>query len=372
MKNTRCLAVLAAGLLLASCFEQPVQEDLTLRFLQNGAVIVTSTVVVSDSKGESNPALEKRLAETRQALLEGWDPWGPRFAAVDAAAERFSWEKRLGALAQASRSAVVVEPHEFERFFGDTSLAVSYDVFEEDGLAELTISPGPSSRATRKQRKEMERTLGEWTGRVAEYLDAGADLYGYLDDRPERARDCFGVLFHELLGEGDRNALGALSPEEKRLVDRLSETMEQVWDVLLVPKGAAHSPDEVSHLVYDPFPARLKLTLPGAPLDLEGFEVDKEGGLTVLNPSLWEALRALQGRWLAPDPVILYVSRGGQEGEEPLDLDEFLELPRRAATPAPNAVEVRRAIEERLKPAPFYKVSWKIDPEADPELDWEG
>jgi hypothetical protein len=47
--------------------------------------------------------------------------------------------------------------------------------------------------------------------------------------------------------------------------------MGQVLEILAVPRGAAYSPDEVSHLVYDPFPARLSVKLPGAPMDLEGF-----------------------------------------------------------------------------------------------------
>src|SRR4029077_10177111 len=89
----------------ASCFEAPVREELRLRFLSNGAVVATSTVRVSDLEG-SNPALARRLDETRQGLLEGSDPWGARFAAANPGAERFSWEKHLGTLSSASRSAL--------------------------------------------------------------------------------------------------------------------------------------------------------------------------------------------------------------------------------------------------------------------------
>ena len=88
--------------------------------------------------------------------MEGTDAWGPRFAAVEPAAERFSWEKRLGDLQSVSRSALVAEPAGLAPFFSDTALRVLYQVYEKDGTAELSIAPGLSSRATRKQRGEME------------------------------------------------------------------------------------------------------------------------------------------------------------------------------------------------------------------------
>lgn len=361
---------LAASLTLASCFEPPVREALRLHFRADGSVVVTSTVVVTSPQDGSNPALQKRLAETRQALLDGQDPWGARFAAVEPAAERFGWEKRLGELHQASRDALLTEPGDLGRFFSDTSLTVTYEVRSEEGRAELTISPGAAARATRAQRKQMERTLGEWTAQVADYLEAAEDLYTYVDDHPDRARPCFGTLFSDLLPDEDRKGLGELTPEELRIVERLAETMRQVWDVLLVPEGSGHSPDEISHLVYDPFPARLTVRLPGQPLEVEGFAKGDENTLTVVGPGLWEALLSLEGRWLAPDPVLLYVRQGGQSQDQTLDLDAFLSEPRRAE-PAPSSVEVRREIEARLVPAPFYRVAWRIDPGDEAPFKWE-
>src|SRR5882724_11574035 len=79
-----------------SCFEPPVREALRLRFLPGGAVLATSTVQIDDEAEDANPALARRLVETRRTLLDGSDAWGVRFAAATAAAERFSWEKQLG------------------------------------------------------------------------------------------------------------------------------------------------------------------------------------------------------------------------------------------------------------------------------------
>jgi hypothetical protein len=359
----RFLALLSLALFV-SCFEPPVQEDLRLRFLPNGAFVATSTVEITDPQ-DSNPALARRLAATRQAALDGTDAWGPRFASLEPGAERFSWEKRLGEVHKATRSAVATEPESLSRFFSDTSLAVTYTVRPEDGTAELTIAAGPSARATRAQRKEMERTLGDWSGHVKEYLGATQKLYEYLDDHPDRAEACFSALFKDLLSEGEPEKL---VPEEQRLVDRLNDTMENVLAVLLVPAGEDHSPDEISRLVYDPFPARFTVTLPGSPLEVEGFERKEGGELTVQGVGLWDALQSLEGRWVSPDPVLVYVKNRGQEGS--FDLETFLGQPRRAE-PAPTAKEVRQALAAQLSPEPFYRLTWAVEPDDETPFAWE-
>jgi hypothetical protein len=355
-------------LIVSSCFEAPVREELRLRFLPNGAVVATSTVRIADPQ-DGNPALARRLAETRRELVEGSDSWGARFGAAAASAERFSWEKRLGTLSSASRSALIAEPEGLEAFFRDTSLAVTYTVDAERGTAELSIVPGTSTRATLRQREEMKKTLDAWTADVAEYLQAGQDLYAYLDDRPDRARPCLGALFAERLNEKDAATLSPLNSEEKRKLDRLDGAMERVLKVLAVPDGAAYSPDEISHLIYDPFPARLTLKLPGAPLALEGFLPGTDGTLTVASLGLWDALRGLEGRWLAPDPVLFYVE-SAQSKEGDVDLDTFVAKPRQFQLP-PSAGEVRAEIEARLKPAPLYRVSWRVQPDDETPFRWE-
>jgi hypothetical protein len=364
------LGVLAC-LALASCFEPPVRESLLLRFLNNGAVVATSTVELADT-GTANQALERRVNEVRRTILEGSDPWGVRFAAAEPAAERFSWEKRLGDLRGASRSAVIAEPRNLAVVFGDTSLSVNYEVDNGRGLAELTIAPGPSARASRKQREEMDRVMETWTTALAEYLQAAQQLYAYLDEHPERAHTCFGTLFAEALPEDDVASLEELTKEEEKVVGRLDEATRQVLEVLTVPDNGAHSPDEVSHLVYDPFPARLTVKLPGTPLSVEGFRRGEKGALSVPSLGLWEALKSLEGRWLAPDPVLFYVASVQSESEQ-VDLDLFVQQARKSA-PAhllPSADEVRAAVEEGLRPAPVYRAAWRIQPDDDTPFRWD-
>jgi len=355
-----------------SCFDAPVRESLRLRFLPGGSAVVTSSVEIDPSAGAGNAALERRLAAARRDLLEGTDPWGARFAALAPAAERYSWEKLGGELRTVSRSALVTEPGGLTPFFADSSLRVLYEVRKEEGTAELSIAPGLSARATRKQRQEMQKLLERWSGEIAGYLAATGKLYAYAEAHPDRARVCFSALFNELLPEGERKGLGEPTKEEKDLLEDVGDAMQKVWDVLLVPTGEEYSPDEISHLVYDPFPARLTVTLPGPPLAVEGFEKGPDGKLSVPGLGLWNALRSLEGRWLSPDPVMLYVERRGQS-DHPLDLGAFLRQPRRAeeAHLLPSAEEVQKEIEFHLPPAPLYRLSWKVQTEKDEDFHWE-
>ena len=370
------LASAFALLLLAGCFDPPVKESVRLRFFPNGAVAVTDTVELDLLKdGEKNPALERRMSNVRRELLDGLDPWARRFDSVEPVAERLSWEKRFGVLATARRSALIADPEALRDLFGDTAVTVSYTI-AADGTAELTLVPGVPAQATRRQRKDMERAVEEWSGHVAEYLAATGDLYAWLEDNPGRVRPCFRELFRELtIVEEAEEVEADLSAEEMKRVERVGDAMEKVLDVLLIPKGQDRSLDELSHLVYDPFPAPLSIQLPEEPLEVEGFEKsgDEERVWTVDSPGLWTALRSLGERWIAPDPVMIYVAHRG-EGE--LDLDELVEMPRRFAQPLPDSLEVRRALEEKLQPAsPVYRAVWQAMPPAeaeDEEFSWPG
>jgi hypothetical protein len=141
--------------------------------------------------------------------------------------------------------------------------------------------------------------------------------------------------------------------------------------VLVVPEKEDHSLDEVSHLVYDPFPARLTVRLPGETLEVEGFEPGEKNTLTAFGPGLWQALWSLEGRWISPDPLRLYFEEDGREGQQPLALGEVLRRPRSAEVP-PSALEVQQAIADRLRPAPVYRVVWRLQPATtEEEFSWE-
>lgn len=205
----RPLVLAVSLLLLAACFDPPVRESVRIRFLPDGMAMVTSAVELDPlASTEQNPALERRLSDLRHDLLNGLDPWAKRFEAVEPAAERFTWEKHLGLLSGARRSAVLDDPGKLASVFADTSLSVTYEI-REDGTAELTIVPETPAQASRKQRKDLEKFLDEWSADVAEYLAATADLYDWLDDNPTRAQACLLKLL------GTSSTRTACRPKEK-------------------------------------------------------------------------------------------------------------------------------------------------------------
>ncbi|HEX3528795.1 MAG TPA: hypothetical protein VH988_17175 [Thermoanaerobaculia bacterium] len=365
----RLLALLVLALLLSACFEPPVDETVSLRFLPDGGVVVTTKVELSGGDNTATPALNRRLAEVRQALLEGSDPWSRRFAEIHPPLERSTWEKQLGEIQKQTHSGVLAQPRDLAAFFGDTSLNLSYEI--KEGTAELLITPGAPSRATRRQRELTKKTLATWTQALARYFSAGEALYRDLDEHPERAKAVLGALYADLLSDTDKAALPALTKEEKERVEQVQAAMHEVWSVLDVPEGEDHTPDELSHLVYDPFPGRLTVRLPGPPLESpEGFAPAADGTLTAAGPGLWQALRTLQGRWLAPDPILIYIDHQRRTPNDPLDLAPLLRQTRHAE-PAPDATEVRLAIEQRLLPVPVYRVAWRVDPKSEMPFRWE-
>ena len=354
----RILTVAAGALVLSSCFESPIRESLELRFLPDGTVRVQSTSEIASRTGlGDNPALLRRVTEAQRQVLQGEDPWSARFAALSPAVEGFSWEKRDGEVQKAVRSAVVSRPESLARFFADTPLEVSYEVRE--GTAELVMTPGRADRATRQQRRALDQALEGWTEAVATYLAAVEDLYANLEDHPDRATPCLGSLYSRLLPDSERKYHDDLTGPETERMDRLDEAMGAVAEVLRVGEGQDHSLDEISHLVYDPFPARLSVQIPSAPLEVEGFAA-KGNELTAAGPGLWQALSALQGQWVSPDPLLLHLDADARERKDPVPLSEILRQPRRAEVP-PSALEVRQEIERRLQPARVYRVAWRVE-----------
>jgi hypothetical protein len=353
------LAAALGVLLLAGCFEEPVGRRLTLCFVGRDAVLVSVvTTLAPAGSAEDNPALQRRLADERRALEEGRDEWRSRFAALEAPAARLVLEEKNGEIVSAERRAVA-EPGRLGAFFADTGIAVSFVVREDE--AELQVVPGPSARATLEQRRQVVAALNDWSQAIADYLAAVARLWRYLDERPGRARACLADLMGAVTGSEARQQAGETTDDERVLVEAVDETRDAVAAVLAVSEGEAETFDGLSRLAYDPFPARVTVVLPGAPLHAEGFAV-RGATLEVGGLGLWAALERLEGRWLAPDPLLPTVRAMRGPDPVPFDFEAFRTVPRRAADPVPDALAVRRAIEEWLRPAPVYRAVWTLPP----------
>ncbi len=350
------------GLLWAACFDQPVEERLRLSFLGDGQLSLQLSLSLRFPQGLSaSEPLARRLRQLEERLLTGTDPWSARFAEIEAAAESLYWEKQEGHLARYERDAVLEDPEAFVDFLADTPIHSTYR--RADGIAEVALYPGVSDRATRRERRQVEETLAEWSELLAIYFEAAEDLYRYLEARPRRAVPCFAGLFEEETPEG----AVALTPEEEELVEALGNAMGEAVGVLTLDPEAATSLEEISRRVYDPFPARFELQIPGDALESEGFAA--AGDLWIVpGLSLWSAFRRLEGRWLAPDPMSAYVHHYQSGDDTPFDVRGFA-ADRRLAEPAPGADEVLAALREWLEPATVYRVAWQLENPQPEEMD---
>jgi|WetSurMetagenome_2_1015567.scaffolds.fasta_scaffold102295_2 hypothetical protein len=349
MKVGRPLVVLALLVALTACLEPPVSESLDIRMLPGGASVVTIGIAVrKPSDFEGSPKVRQRLEAETRALEDGTDPWSSRLRSASPSRERDVADREGGRLFRVTRHASFDAPADLRAFLRDTGVGVAYEAGA--GWEELTILPGRSGRPTTAQRERVKEALQTWSGTLASYFAATADLYAYLDAHPDRARACLAVLL-TTLPEGE-----TLSDDEARLTKAVDDAMSGCWEVLVVPPDEAYTIDELSQMVYDPFPAPIRVSVPGKIDEREGFPGDLDAPLVVPTTSLWSSFERLEGRWAAPDIAQSVWRHDRAAPKTEFDLDAFVALPRRASRP--DAGEVRSAIEAALRPASVYRVRW--------------
>lgn len=377
--------LLAASVLLWGCFEEPVVERLDLRFRQDASVEVRARVDIRTRPEESDDSsFGRRIRQLERQVLAGEDPWSQRFQQLDPERQSFLWEKEEGRLVGAQWTAETDAANRLSRFFADTNVEVEVG-FEEVSAAEigletaaeaslargwLALYPGPSNRADRREQRLVADALESWTEVLAAYLEAAEDLYRYLEARPERSRPVLTALYGGLLEEAEEPSL---SSDEEERVEALQKELDEVVQVLTLDPDEGYSYNELSHRVYDPFPARVTVEVPGQVLEVEGFARDamgsgdpgsldqagsrgEPGTLTVPGLGFWEAWRALEGVWIFPDPAVstyLLAQEEDPDAAFPLLLEA-----ERTVQPAPLAGEIRQALENLLRPEPIYRVTW--------------
>jgi hypothetical protein len=353
MRARRTCLVALLCLPLAGCFEDPVREHVHLELRGMGPVIVTVVQEVAEPEvARNNPALTDRMEESRSTIEADLDPWSRRFALLQPLAERQSIEHLNGSLRRAVHSAALAA-------FDD-----AVQLLEADGLTgslsrsassvELSLFPTGGSRATTAQRQELERRLAAWSETVAAYLASATELYAHLDPRPDRAVPCLSHIFDTHSGV---DGSGPLEPDEGRLVARVKETIDGVVEALLVPDGEAYSTNELSRLVYDPFPARLTVAVKGEVLESEGLQAEA-GSFERPAVDAWNALRSLEGRWIYPDLVTALASPAPEDRQPSPDPVAFASIPRSSTNP-PDAATVESALLAALVPLPVLTLRWR-------------
>ena len=349
-------AALLAAVVTISCFEPPVTESLRIVFDAEGKMtMVAVTRFSSDKSATENPAAASRLDSLRTAIARGDDTWGRVARRLEPDAQKDTFEYAGGILQEASREILVEDPGKVRLVFSESPLKVF--LTRRGELWILQIIPGTSDRATQRQVRSVHEGLARFGGSVSNYVKAVAALYDYLKANPERARDCFADIFEDLTKKAPRES--ALSEEETALVKTVKDRMGDVFGILELKEGEEYTLDELSHLVYDPFPAPLELETSAPPEEVEGFAPRGERTFAAAGPGLWEALASLKGQWVSPDPVLIYVGQMLHEGGPNFDLDEFLSEPR-SVRGQPDADAVRHALEEHLRPAERYLLKWQV------------
>ncbi len=187
MHRSRSLLVAVLCSLLAACFEEPVREHLHVHVTPYGPVVLTAVQQVAGPEiAHGNPLLADRLDETRAANEQGWDRWSSSFVDLEPAAERFTLERTDGLVRRATRSAVVTSAPQLERFFA--SHGVTAVVATGSGIHELAFYPTGSTRATARQREDLERRVEGWSRAVAAPDEGEAELNPpRLIDKAEKA-----------------------------------------------------------------------------------------------------------------------------------------------------------------------------------------
>ena len=338
MRRALLLALLSVA---AACARPPVQDEVTIEFPAEGdAVLVTA-----ETKFELNPRnndIRKRVDTAREAAVSGTDAWSVRFGRLTPETERVTFQRQRGALETVTRF-VRIPSDDLPRVFSDA--AITINVMRGDGWRELAMYPGTSSRATREQQKRFDEALSAWSADVARYFTAVRHLYTYLDEQPGRAKYAFGAIL------SNEEAQAGVTEDEAPLVEAVIDAMVKIADRMDQQDARAESFAESADLMFNPFPARMTIRVPGEVLAVEGFEkAEKE--LVIEPVDLFKAVAALEGRWISPDPLAALLR------DEAAKADEIAELPRHAV-PVTSSSDVTAALREKLARPRAYVVRWR-------------
>jgi hypothetical protein len=346
----RRLALLTLALLLGACgMRGPVASRVTLA-PGDDPQRLTITVATEIDSHTAGPAMEARVTEIREALLAGRDEWSPRFASVPAESERIIIDRKYGLLRKVEHSATI-DPDNLQRFFSDSGMTLALTGGE--GWTELAIYPGASTRATRQQREHVAKTLTAWSEDAARYFNAVDRLYLFLAQHPQRADGIFDMLIGEREGERQR----PVNEEEQALVDTVTDAMDRLSKRLQAEEKDTVTVDEEFDLVFNPFSAEIAVHTPREIVALDQFEKRATDLAVIHRAGLLDAMSALEGRWVSPDPLAILL-RSSQTDDSKLPSPATIAaLPRRSTTNV-MASEVEKAVTEQLKPASVYRVRW--------------
>ena len=338
----RLVALLA--LLLVAC-DPVVRRIVTLTFDPTGEkVTVSASTHLGDAKAGTREYAE--VEEERASLLAERDEWSLRFGQALPESETVTQQRTRGKLESVERRATLAVD-QLQKLFFDTPITIT--TTRGEGWSELNIYAGSSMRSTAAQRRQAERIMAAYSARAVRYFHAIDVMYSYLDEKPQRAAEMFTDVFSE-----DRDERPILSENERSITDDVRHAGAALFDTGDLDSTA--SVDRIFDLVYNPFPAQFKVAVKGQALAVEGFDrIDKET-FEIKTPTAFEAVAALEGRWISPDPIALLYKT--DDKKTAAELAAMIDTAPRHAATVVTASEVAGAIVEKMRPAPRYRLRW--------------
>lgn len=336
----------ALGMLIfaVACARPPVTDDLRIEFSNTDDVVVVTADTTFEMK-PFNDVMKHRVDVARAAAIASTDPWAARFSALRPSADSTFMRRDRGVLERVTRS-VTIPPDDLQLVFADANITVK--TMRGDGWREVSFYPGSSTRASREQLRDFNAELNEWSNAVARYFRAVHELYAYLGRQPHRAKWVFAAI---LIERGADGAEPLVLEEEQPLVDAVQNAMAEIGDRMDANEGRAATFGEQADLIFNPFPARITVRVPGTVLASDGFS-KKEKDLVIEPIDLFQMLQSLEGKWISPDPLAALLR---DEGVTASDI-AFAE---RRSTMLVTGADVADEIRSQLERPKSYVVRWR-------------
>ena len=150
----------------------------------------------------------------------------------------------------------------------------------------------------------------------------------------------------------DKDPPARVSEREQNFVDPVRSALFG----LATGGEEAQNLDHDADLVFNPFPAELKVVVAGEITAIEGFVRQPDRSVMVKMPNSLEAVSMLEGRWISPDPLAAALAAADKTPATAIAAT-IADLPRHAQ-PVVTASDVADAIKEKLRPAPRYRLRW--------------
>ncbi|HUP63680.1 MAG TPA: hypothetical protein VM557_00165 [Thermoanaerobaculia bacterium] len=344
-----------AALALTACFEDPISEHLAIDVDEEGIVQASVSVSIR-SEPVDHKKMEERLAAVRDAFESSSDSWSLRFDRVSRrddsrALIRRRHEDEL--VLTEVRHAATMPGDQLSLFFSDTGLQA--DLRTAPHFSDLLIYAGSSARASREQRAEFDRHFGAIAEALSRYYLIADAFYAYLDETPDRALPMLAWLFDDVT-EGNAETDYPLSASEDERVRQMHDAMVAVAELVSKPLEGGFTLNELALLIHDPFPARTSVRVPGIVLETEGFGPPVEGRYRIPRLDLVDAFAGLDSRWVAPDPLPIWLRAHRGDGTRAIDLPGMAQS--RTRRGVPTTAEVERSVRAVLRHPSVYRIRW--------------